>query len=106
MKMTSWSPDERLCPLSRFSQLSPEERFRIAADCLSRLRDVGPDPMTRLNGRHTRRDVFVHFLSTGRVRSQTPFGGEFQPSFATVHAGGGAHFITLLHFIFALRTVF
>jgi hypothetical protein len=40
MKMMRRSPDERLCPLSlfsRFSQLSPEERFRIAADCLSRL---------------------------------------------------------------------
>ena len=36
MKMTRRSPDERLCPLSRFSQLSPEERFRIAADCLRR----------------------------------------------------------------------
>jgi hypothetical protein len=40
MKMMRRSPDERLCSLSlfsRFSQLSPEERFRIAADCLSRL---------------------------------------------------------------------
>ena len=54
MKMTRWSPDERL---------------RTAADCLSRLRDLRPDPMIKLNGRHTRRDLFVHFLSTGRVRS-------------------------------------
>ena len=48
MKMTRRSPDERLCPFSRFSrfsQLSPEERFRIAADCLSR-RGLRPDPMS------------------------------------------------------------
>ena len=31
MKMTRWSPDERL---------------RTVADCLSRLRDLGPDPIT------------------------------------------------------------
>ena len=90
MKMTRWSPDERL---------------RTVADCLSRLRDLGPDPMTRLNGRHTRRDLFVHFfIGPGPVLG--PSGGEFQPSFAAAHAGGGAHLITLLQSILALKTVF
>jgi hypothetical protein len=35
-----------------------------------------------------------------------PVGSEFQPSFATAHASGGAHFITPLQSIFALKTVF
>jgi len=48
---------------------SLDERLRTAADCLSRLRDLGPDTMTKLRGRHARRDLFVHFLSAGRVRS-------------------------------------
>jgi hypothetical protein len=52
MRMPCRNLDERLCPFSRFCQLSPEERLRIAADCLCRLRDVGPDPMTKLRGGH------------------------------------------------------
>jgi hypothetical protein len=32
-----------------------------------------------------------------------PVGGEFQPSFATVHPGGGAHLFSLLHSIFVLK---
>jgi hypothetical protein len=35
-----------------------------------------------------------------------PIGGEFQRQFETVYPGGGAHFITLLHSIFVLMTVF
>jgi hypothetical protein len=30
-------------------------------------------------------------------------GGEFQPSFATVHPGGGAHLFSVLHSIFVLK---
>ena len=30
-------------------------------------------------------------------------GGEFQPSFATVHPGGGAHPFSVLHSIFVLK---
>ena len=41
-----------MCPFSRFSQLSPEERLRIAADCLSRLRGLRPDPMPIPHGSH------------------------------------------------------
>jgi hypothetical protein len=32
-----------------------------------------------------------------------PVGGEFQPSFATVHPGGGAHLFSVLHSIFVLK---
>jgi hypothetical protein len=32
-----------------------------------------------------------------------PVGSEFQPSFETVHPGGGAHFFFVLHSIFVLN---
>jgi hypothetical protein len=52
MKTMRRSLDERLCPLSRFSQLSPELRFRIAADCLSRQRGLRSDPKPIPHERH------------------------------------------------------
>ena len=48
---------------------SPDERFRTAADCLSRFRGLGP--------------------------GLDPVGDEFQPSFETAHPGGGAHLVRL-----------
>jgi hypothetical protein len=45
------------------------------------------------------RPFFIHGPGPGLE----PVDGEFQPSFATAHAGGGAHFITLLHSIFVLN---
>jgi hypothetical protein len=77
MKMSYRNLDERSCPFSRFCQLSPEERLRIAADCLSRLRDLGPDPMTKLRGRHARRDLFAHFLKTARPGLRPPLAASF-----------------------------
>ena len=32
-----------------------------------------------------------------------PVGGEFQPSFETVHPGGGAHLFSVLHSIFVSK---
>jgi hypothetical protein len=33
-----------------------------------------------------------------------PVGGEFQPSFETVHPGGGAHLFSVLHSILSLKS--
>jgi hypothetical protein len=43
------------------------------------------------------------FFEDGYGPGLEAVGGEFQPSFATAHAGGGAHFITLLQSIFDLK---
>ena len=70
---------------------SPDERLRSAADCLSRLRGLGPDPMPMPVGRHDFQAV-PNSLSEGRTGPVLePVGGEFQPSFETVHPGGGAY---------------
>jgi hypothetical protein len=56
---------------------SLDERLRTAADCLSRLRDLGPDTMTKLRGRHARRDLFAHFLKTARSGLRPPLAASF-----------------------------
>ena len=71
---------------------SPDERLRTAADCLSRLRGLGPDPKSIPRERH---NIGVHkpepLFEDGPGPVLEPVGGEFQPSFETVHPGGGAY---------------
>jgi hypothetical protein len=43
------------------------------------------------------------FFEDGTGAGLEPVGGEFQPSFETVHPGGGAHHFSVLHFIFVLN---
>ena len=76
---------------------------RTGADCLSRLRDLRPDPMQmlpkgttfKLNQRSLFKDGFGPALEL--------VGGEFQPPFATVYPGGGAHLFNEGRFYF--RTI-
>ena len=73
----------------------PDERLRTAADCLSRLRGLGPDPMPMPLDRHDLKAASDSFFEDGTGLVLEPLGGEFQPSFATAHAGGGAHLVRL-----------
>ena len=78
MKMMRRSPDERLCPLSRFSQLSPEERLRIAADCLSRLRGQRPDPKPIPHESYNLGEKYPNpIFEDGPGPGLEPVGGEF-----------------------------
>ena len=104
MEMMRRSPDERLCPLSRFSQLSPEERLRIAADCLRRLRGLRAEPMTipRVKAQHWSTNPTPLF-EDGPGPGLEPVGGKFQPSFETGYLSGGAHLIFVLKDIIDLN---
>jgi hypothetical protein len=71
---------------------SPDERLRIAADCLSRLVwGLRPDPMPKLHGRNNLQGQTTLFFEDGPGPVLEPVGGEFQPSFEIVHPDGGAH---------------
>jgi hypothetical protein len=87
----------------KMTRRSPDERLRTAADCLSRLRDLRPDPMPMPFERHHLQVVY-ELITLRRDRSGLRARcGEFQPSFETVHPGGGAHLFSVLHSIFVLN---
>ena len=69
---------------------SPDERLGTAADCLSRLWGLRPDPMSIPRERHSIGDK-----QDGPGPGLEPVGGEFQPSFETGYSGGDAHLFRL-----------
>ena len=76
---------------------SPDERFRKAADCLSR---YGVLDRTLYRCRLEGATFKLHpnsLIDNGTVPGLEPVGGEFQPFFETVHPGGGAHLFSVLH---------
>jgi hypothetical protein len=75
----------------KMTRRSPDERLRKAADCLGRLRGLRPDLLPMPPG-----SCDLHLNPNSLFEGRTgpgiePVGGEFQPSFAIVHPGGGAH---------------
>ena len=63
----SWPYGPPWC--TKMTRRSPDERLRAAADCLSRLRDLGPDSMPIPHERHNLGDKpSPSYLKTGLVR--------------------------------------
>jgi hypothetical protein len=84
---------------------SPDERLRTAADCLSRLRGLSPDPMSIPREKHSIGTNPNLLFEDGPGPGLEPVGGEFQPSFETGYAGGDAHLIFVLNQLCQLSPV-
>jgi hypothetical protein len=81
---------------------SPGDRLRVAADCLSRLRALGPDLITTLYQSHNQRRFTLSRLSgdgSGPVieSRRGGIGGEFQTRTETDYPGGGAYLMFVLN---------
>jgi len=82
----------------KMTRRSPEHAVEAAADCLSRLRGLGPDPMAKSQlSRNSPMVSFGHFFEDGRWVGIVPVGGEFQTR-TQPHEPGGGH-STYLGFI-------
>ena len=81
----------------KMTRRSPDERLRKAADCLSRLRGLRPDPMIILHGRYDLWEQSPPSFEDGTGPGLEPVGGEFQTQFETGYPGGGAHLIFALN---------
>jgi hypothetical protein len=82
---------------------SPDERLRTAADCLSRLRVLGPDPIPMHYGSQNVGNNSKPLFEEGTGPGLEPVGDEFQPSFLIAYPAGGAHLFSILHSIFVLN---
>jgi hypothetical protein len=83
---------------------SPDERLKTAADCLSRLLNLGPDPIPMPYEGHNLGNNAKPLFEDGTGPVLEPVGGEFQPQIEAGNPGGGAHLIFLLNrFLDAVR---
>jgi hypothetical protein len=56
------------------------------------------------HGRHDLQAAFNLLSEKGAGPGLDPVGGEFQPSFETVHPGGGAHLFSELQSFFRVKS--
>ena len=87
----------------KMTRRSPDEQLRPAADCLSRLRGLGPDLLPKPRGKHGLQVCTETIFNAGPGPVLAPVGGAFQPPLETGYPGGGAYHILGSFFICVLK---